>query len=83
MDLDPQAVSIELWARRLTTLGRSELLPWFKQIAFEDLEYFISFCKGGQVSGSSEDAFLGEPVALFPRELPNFIPSRLHKIVVV
>ena len=67
----------------LITLERPDLLPWLSQIAADDLEYFIAFCKGEQVALSPKTLPAEKIEPLFPLELPEFTPVRVNKVVIV
>jgi len=67
----------------LITLERPDLLPWLNQIASRDLEYFIAFCKGEQVTSSMIFVPPQGADVLVPLELPSFTPVRVRKIVIV
>jgi len=67
----------------LITLERPDLLPWLNKIAAADLEYFIAFCKGEQVASSPKNLLAEKIESLFPLALPEFVPVRVNKIVIV
>lgn len=66
----------------LVELNKEEMISWLEVVAARDLEYFIHFCKTGDVDFDPETHVVN-PLRLEPLRLQTFQPFQGHEGVII